>query len=125
MSRKHAEHYEAVCDFIHAGEHWPDWVVTTAFYSALHYVRSIIFPLTEGESTYQNFDEYCASQSGYGRLDKHQLLASLVFTHLRPAFEAYEFLMNASRKSRYNGYDIPPALADKARNHLRTIKSCA
>ncbi len=121
MSKIRAERNEAICSFLHDNGRWPDWVVTTAFYSALHYVRSRLFPLSLGDQVYRNFEEYCALNSHF-RQDKHQLLLTLVFQHLRPAYESYRFLMNESKKARYNDYDTPRNIASKAVECLSTVK---
>lgn len=38
MSKEHEQHNEELCDFLIADGKFTDWIVTTSFYSALHYV---------------------------------------------------------------------------------------
>lgn len=56
MKGKHAAHNEKACDYLLKSRLFNDWVITTAFYSALHYVQDEIFPLTEDRKTYNNFN---------------------------------------------------------------------
>lgn len=122
MSREKAEHNEAACDFLAAAQTWPDWVVTTAFYSALHYVRGFLFPLAVGDNTYKHFDEYWERTRDEFRQDKHQRLCQLVFEHLPAAYDAYRFLMNEARTARYNEYQTPASVAEAARRELATVR---
>ena len=123
MNDSKAAHNESVCDFLLHGGRWPDWVVTTAFYSALHTVREKLFPLSVGDVTYTHFEDYCVEDHPGARQDKHQVLLSLVFENLRPAYDSYRFLLYESKKARYNTYCTPPPLAVKSRQHLEVVKS--
>jgi hypothetical protein len=58
MRKQHAIHNEEVCDFLLSSNKFNDWVVTTAFYSALHFVQHEIFPITEGGQVYTDLNEY-------------------------------------------------------------------
>lgn len=40
----HGQHNEEVCDLLLLQKKYPDWVITTAFYAALHFVSYKIFP---------------------------------------------------------------------------------
>jgi len=56
--RKHAIHNEQVCDYLLASNEFHDWVVTTAFYAALHFVQSDIFPLTYKKNKYLSLNTF-------------------------------------------------------------------
>jgi len=43
---------------LHSSGEFPDWTVTTAFYCAMHYVYSVIFPCVEHGDNYLNFEAY-------------------------------------------------------------------
>jgi hypothetical protein len=123
MSREHAKHNETLCDFIAESGEWPDWVVTTAFYAALHYVRAALFPRIVDDREYANFDVYWERTREEFRQDKHQRLCQLVFEVLNPGYDAYRFLMNEAKTARYNEYRTPAEIADRARRALQTLKA--
>ncbi len=58
MRREHAEHNEALCRHLIAQGGFNDWVITTAFYGAMHFVYHQCFPLQIGNNTYGDFNEF-------------------------------------------------------------------
>ena len=42
----HAKHNESVCNYLGRNSAFGDWVITSAFYSAMHYVRHLMIPAT-------------------------------------------------------------------------------
>ena len=58
MKKQHAIHNEEVCDFLLTSKKFNDWVVTTAFYSSLHFVQFELFPLTDDGQKYTDFNIY-------------------------------------------------------------------
>ncbi len=42
---EYAQHNEKACKYLDKKPEFTDWVITTAFYSALHFVRYKIFPI--------------------------------------------------------------------------------
>ena len=58
MKKQHAIHNEEACHFLLTSKKFNDWVVTTAFYSALHFVQNELFPITEQEQEYVEFNIY-------------------------------------------------------------------
>lgn len=103
-----------------------DWVITVAFYAALHFLRHKIFPLEVviGETTYNcgTFDEY------YGILKKpkpgkHGAMRNLV--ELKSPIEvstAYNQLMDLCFTSRYNSYIVSPPSIILGSECLDTIR---
>jgi len=126
MSTELALLNEALCDHILSTGMWNDWVVTTAFYSARYYVESCLFPLTLGENTYTGFEDYFIDRNKHGDYSRneHQSRITLVHQKLKPASNAYKFLMEASISARYDGYKVDVATAHKARERLDLIKNC-
>jgi hypothetical protein len=59
MKAVHALHNEEACDYLFADEKFNDWVVTTAFYSALHFAHHELFPGNYEGTHHTGFDEYC------------------------------------------------------------------
>lgn len=51
-SLDHAKHNERVCNYLGKNADFGDWVITTSFYAAMHYVRHLIVPIKIDEITY-------------------------------------------------------------------------
>lgn len=122
MSLEHAQHNEELCDKLHAEGKWNDWVVTTAFYSAMHYTDERLFPLKVKDVEYKNFDEYY-SQRTDGSKSQHDAHLRLIAAHLHKAHSAYRWLYDCCRTARYYDYRTTSALADAAVIKLRVVKS--
>ena len=123
----HAQHNESVCDFLYESNRFPDWVVTTAFYAALHYLECLLFPKTalnhRGEmQEFDTFDRWYSK--GYtGRSNKHAALKDLVQSNCEGFVStSYRALHDNSHTARYNNYRIKPALAEKCRRDLKRIR---
>lgn len=125
MSKKHhAIHNEKVCEILNNNGSCPDWVITTAFYSGLHYVQHEIFPYNDGRRDYPNFDNYYNGSNFIGkRPSRHQATIDLVFEILPDCSDSYKFLFDNSQTARYHNYQIPRAISDRSRQHLEKIKS--
>ncbi len=54
----HARHNKQACEYLNDKAIYPDWVTTTAFYCAMHYSYSIIFPLTHEGNEFNNIEQY-------------------------------------------------------------------
>ena len=122
MSKKtHAERNERLClTLLEQGE-YHDWVVTTSFYSALHFVQHEIFPLNDGRREYGTFDSYYNS-IGHNKVSKHKLTIQLVREHLPDAAGSYKWLHDTCITARYQNYAIPDRISAKAVEHLNKIK---
>lgn len=125
MSRSHAIHNEEVCDFLLEDKRFTDWVITTAFYSALHFVQSDIFPLTEDGEVYNDFDTYYSKKiiNGSETGTKHNITKKLVKSYLPECLSYYRWLLDACMTSRYVNYNVSLPKAEMARKHLAEIKS--
>jgi len=75
MRKEHAEHNESLCELLLNNGNYNDWVITTAFYSAIHFVRHKIFPLdkydpqTGSQESFSNFNDYL---NRFSRVDKNR-----------------------------------------------------
>ena len=124
MRKEHAIHNEAACDFLLTSSQFNDWVVTTAFYSALHFVQHEIFPITEGNKTYRDLNEY------YGKvlkisnksLSKHTATILLVSKKLPKCAAHYRWLHDACMTARYNNYSVSEDKAKLARKYLGDLR---
>ena len=123
MSKTHAEHNESLCDLLLADKNYNDWVITTAFYSALHYMEFQLFPLVIGAVTYNSFNHYYDSVLSRSRISKHNGKASLVNANLTCGAQ-YRWLMDACMNARYTNYIVNEPTAELAKTCLDTVKAC-
>lgn len=122
MSKNHAKHNEEVCDFLIADGRFNDWIITTSFYSALHYVQHEIFPLTEETIKYTNFDGYYTFVLKSQNISKHEGTKKLVKEHIPTCFAHYRWLFDACMNARYSKYQISNQKAAEAKSNLIEIK---
>lgn len=125
MKKDHAEHNESACDFLLGSGKFQDWVVTTAFYSALHFVHYEIFPLEEDGEDYPNFDIYCYKMSKTRKKfkTKHHLTKELVSTYIPNANGYYRWLFDNCMNSMYKSYKVSENEAQRARDFLSKLKN--
>lgn len=123
MSLDQAQHNESVCQFLLIGGKYNDWVVTTAFYSALHYVEHQIFPLVVGAITYNTFKHYFDGACSSNHQSKHKIKSSLVKSQLTCGSE-YRWLMDECMNARYIDYVVDKDTANMANKCLKKIKRC-
>ena len=125
-SLNHARHNEKVFKTLDRDPDYLDWVITIAFYSALHYVRYKIFPLTvtkeNGEShTHNSFDDYSRYHK-YDSIGKHEMLLELVSTHCPAVSYEYNQLKDICWTARYVDYKFDREVSNLAKQHQKTIK---
>jgi hypothetical protein len=123
-SLKHASHNEKVCMFLSTDE-FNDWVITTAFYSSLHYLRHKIFPLSiSKEKTYPSFDIYYNCLPISKKNGKHAAMRLLVEEECPEDIStAYNRLMDTCFTARYNKYKYSNKIAKSAKKWLNPIKA--
>lgn len=122
MSKSHAEHNESLCDFLINEKKFNDWIITTAFYSSLHFVQHEIFPLTQGGVTYPNFNNYFNSVLQPLGKSKHHGTKELVKSEIPLAHSQYRWLFDACMNARYSNYTVSHSKAKQAKNNLQTLK---
>ncbi len=126
-SHAHAKHNWDVCGYLNDHGDFDDWVVTTAFYSSLHYARHALFPkkyVCNGvEKFYNNFNEYLLDSNS----DKpHKVLSNLIGLYLVEIAHKYRELSNICHGARYTDYNISEDSKKKAIDHLSDIsKYCS
>lgn len=124
MSKKlHAQHNEKVCEILSKLDGCNDWVVTTAFYSALHYVQHEIFPHNDGYREYPNFESYYNGHRFIGKKpNRHLVTVDLVRDNLPECGKSYKFLYQTCMTARYHNYKIPESISNSSLKHLETVK---
>lgn len=122
--KTHSEHNYEVCEFLLSDGKFYDWVVTTAFYSALHLVQEEIFPFSDDEAfTYLSFEQYFSKQLKEGiKISKHQSTIKLVEQRIKGAGNLYRSLHDMCRTCRYRNYHVSPKKAKVAKSYLDKIR---
>lgn len=125
MSKSHALHNESICDHLLPLNKYNDWVITTAFYSALHFVYHQIFPMTINGNSYACFDDYYQGEvAGKSvKISKHKSTIDLVAHNLNGCYAVYKQLHDMCMYSRYNHYKVTHHKAKIARTYLQSVKS--
>jgi len=123
IEKDHAVHNERACDFLLSSGEFNDWVVTTTFYAALHYVRYELFPLERNNVIYNNFEKYFSNISKKENMQsQHKALIRLVETELYSCAAFYRYLYDQCRTARYVNYSISNDITLKAMESLKNIK---
>ena len=124
----HARHNEETCRFLFASNDHFDWVVTTAFYSALHYVQSRMFPYptthpnTDEYKLYNSFAEYYIDVKLVLNQSKHEVTAHLVDAILPEVAPRYRSLLDKSMTVRYNDFSVQQKEAAMCIRRLEIIR---
>ena len=98
----HGAHNRDACDVLISGNKFFDWIVTTAFYSSIHYIDQKIFPYQIGTRWVRSTDE----ASKVLRLPKHQCREQIVNSSFPEITVPFKFLLSTCFTARYNNYNI-------------------
>lgn len=126
MKKTKAIHNEKACAFLFKDGNYPDWVVTTAFYSALHFVQHEVFPQVIGLKTYSNFDNYYNGHyyNHKNKPNRHQATINLAYADLGvDAGNIYKWLHDTCRNARYSGFTTPPQISQESVDKLKELKT--
>ncbi len=125
MPKTHSQHNFEACEFLLEDGKFLDWVVTTAFYSALHLVQEEIFPFRDNEGfEYSSFEQYYSKTRDEGvRISKHQSTIKLVEQRIQGAGNLYRNLHDLCRTCRYRNYHVSPKKAKVAKSYLDKIRT--
>ena len=120
---KHAKHNEDSCSYLGISGAYPDWEVTTSFYSAVQYTKYKLFPLKDVQSgdKFDSFDEYKTYRGGQNT-SPHTILKNLIKENLPQIRNAYYSLFDACHTARYNEYRIDQRDVNLAKGYLAEIK---
>jgi hypothetical protein len=121
----HAQHNEKACKYLRIKPDYLDWVITTAFYSAMHYVRHKMMPQTEklanGYVTFTDFESYFnACKTPYQ--GRHGFQADKVNSLFPEISAEYTHLKDMCETARYINYKYDRETANIAYNRLLKIK---
>ena len=121
----HALNNEKACDYLSLHANYKDWVITTAFYSALQFVSYKIFPFIHSDSGKDTKIESIDQYKGVLKTDlnKHKLLRDLVEDKCAEIHEDYSWLLSYSYSARYVNYQYPVEVSNRAKSLLAKIKT--
>lgn len=118
----HALHNEKVCNFLSKKEDYGDWIITTAFYSAIHFVRYLMIPAILSDGTVINcFEALFYAQKGE-KEGRHGFQNRYVSANITEIAVEYKQLHDWCNQARYFNYNQPRNLAQQAKDNLNTIK---
>ncbi|WP_340064805.1 hypothetical protein [Ascidiimonas aurantiaca] len=119
--KEHALRNQKLSGELYTTQIYFDWVITTAFYAAIHFVEHKLLPCEINSIQCKNINEV---KSAYGIPGRHSSRERLVFDKL-PLDVAvkYKWLDDKSRYSRYVTYKVTKTEADKALSYLQYIQN--
>lgn len=132
-SKDHAEHIESACNYLDASSKYPDWVITTCFYSSLHYLRHKTFPtsIILGKKLpplkIDTFDDYHRFRYSKGKkLGRHEMFKCFIEEKCPQDIAiSYSKLLELSYSARYTDYNYDDKFVNEAKNCLAKIKAFA
>lgn len=122
MKRNHGKHNKKVCDKLYLQDDYVcnDWVVTTSFYSAIHFIDHALFPCEYEGNKFNNINEaHKILSSGSKHKTREILLNKIMPKHV----SEYSFLSKESQNARYVDYSIHEVISRKAVSSLDNIIS--
>ena len=120
-SLEHAKHNEQVCNYLGKKEAFGDWVITTAFYSAMHYVRHLMVPVTIDGITYNDFECLFVKMKSIME-GRHGFMKSYVVSNFPEIALEYSKLHDMSTTARYTSYTYTREQAKQAKGYMENIK---
>lgn len=122
MKRQHAEKNEKLCRKLYGEGEFLDWVITTAFYSAIHYIDEKLFPVLylPPSVEFKNVEE---AQNYLRSRSRHQAREQLVKVSFPEICADYIYLEKACHNSRYKNFKVNEKEAELAIEALDRIKA--
>jgi len=121
MGLDHGKHNKIVCDKLNllTDVNCNDWIVTTAFYSAVHFFDHLLFDFKlSDEVTFKNLDE---AHKHFRSQSKHETRGILISRKHSNLYLSYYFLQNECFYARYKNYEVHEKIAALAISKLETI----
>ncbi|WP_322928808.1 hypothetical protein [Arenibacter sp. GZD-96] len=129
---EHASHNLRAHNFVKQSGEFPDWEITTAFYSCLKFFEGSLFPETylhpgkedTGEKReFQSYNEYKQVFSRFCQGTPHDIMKRFVKhnTNLH-IWNSYNDLYDLCHNSRYKNYQIDPRDLQITKSSLEAIR---
>lgn len=117
----HAERNKSLSENLKKEGKYYDWVITTSFYSSIHFLENKLLPIEIGSVNCNNIQQV---KNAYRQKGRH--IARLKLIQLNAPVEiavGYKWLDDKSRFSRYTTYKVTATEADKALQFINKIES--
>lgn len=121
-SKNQAEHNRDICYLLNNSEEYAnDWIITTAFYSALHFLDYYLYPYENFNSFQENY-RFLKNQPN-NNISQHQCRLNIISVRAKNLSSFFKLLYDASRNARYYDYKIDDKSTKNALNALKQIES--
>lgn len=118
--KAHGERNKNLCDHLYDGRHYFDWVITTAFYSAIHFVDFKIFPFEHNGTQIKSLD-FAFKHQEFKKGSRHETRAYLVYLKLPKRAADFKYLQDTCWNARYVSYKTTQQAAEMGRLCLDSI----
>src|SRR5581483_1763966 len=122
---EHALHNERACRYLDKKADFADWVITTAFYSSMHFLDHKILPYTLNlggrNITIHNIGDYKRAKRLF-TLNKHKAFCQIVEEEAPTVSIEYNELKDICWTARYVDYKHDRDASKKAKESLKKIK---
>jgi len=121
MKRAHGKHNKDICDKLYLQDELEcnDWVITTAFYSSIHYLDHILFPYLHTDGCV--FNDINEAHKIIKAKNKHETRGILVQRKVPSLGGHYVFLKEECYNARYSNYQVNEAFSNRAVRNLEKI----
>lgn len=129
----HASHNLKAHNYIKESSEFPDWEITTAFYTSLKFFEGSLFPETylkpgkedEGDSKeFKSYNEYKQAFHRFCQGTPHDIMKRFIQYNTREdIWRSYSDLYDICHNSRYKNYQIEEQDLEMARESLEMIKN--
>jgi hypothetical protein len=109
-----------LCQHIIAKGTHDDWAITTAFYSAIHFVDYRLFPIQDTEGNIQFSDLFSAKHS-LKISTPHEVRKRLVNLYLNEISGSFNYLYDSSKFARYTNYNVSKKRLERCQKNLNRI----
>ena len=120
-SLNHANHNYSACNYMTKKQEYCDWIITIAFYSAVHFVRHKLLPYQDMGTTYNTFDSLFKTKKEIGE-GRHGFQLRYVKDEIPEISFEYARLHEWSTNARYINYNYGRDDSKKAKEYLDKIK---
>lgn len=128
----HASHNLKAHNYLKGSTEFPDWEITTAFYSSLKFFESCLFPETylkpgkeenDELKEFNNFNEYKQVFHRFCQGSPHDIMKRFVqYNTEDEVWRSYSDLYDICHNSRYKNYQVDALDLEIARESLSLIK---
>lgn len=127
MKLPHAKHNEEACKHLKDNGKFNDWVITTAFYSAIHYIEHELFPNQYADPQDGRVKQFNDFEAYYLRREdrlanKHKVRQQLVEEYIPEISDEYQTLKENCWNARYVNYKFDEKVSTLCYNCLVGIK---